>query len=391
MNEPWPRRLMGEIAPLVRRPVQLNPESTYREIGIRSFGRGVFHKAPVIGLEIGQKRVFSIEPGDLLFNIVFAWEGAVAVASGEERGMIGSHRFLTCVVNSEVADARYLYWWFSRGEGRDQLLKASPGGAGRNRTLGVDKLAAIQVPLPPISEQSRIVSHIDGLAAKMSEAKAARQEAIKAAKALLPSLLHEHFVKCASAWHREPMRRIASITDKQVDPVLPAYNDLPHINGENIESGTCQLLPYRTALEDGVRSNKYLFSSGTVLYSKIRPYLRKATFVDFDGLCSADVYPMRVIHDEIDPQFFKWSLVADPFTNYANRLSGRTRMPKLNRDQLFSFVFSFPPKSEQQRIVTQLDLVQSKAESLKFVQEDSARHLDAMLPAILARALGGSS
>src|SRR5712675_1763698 len=145
MTPAWPSRSMGEIAPLVRRPVQVEAGGTYREIGIRSFGRGIFHKPPSTGLGIGDKRVFSIEPGDLLFNIVFAWEGAVAVASETERNTIGSHRFLTCVANPQLADARFLFWWFSRGEGRDRLLRASPGGAGRNRTLGVEKLGAIDV------------------------------------------------------------------------------------------------------------------------------------------------------------------------------------------------------------------------------------------------------
>jgi type I restriction enzyme S subunit len=139
--------MTAEIAPLIRRSVYVRPDDEYREIGIRSFARGVFYKRPTTGQEIGEKRVFSMEPGDLLFNIVFAWEGAVAVASEAERGMIGSHRFLTCVANIDLADARYLFGWFSRGKGREQLLKASPGGAGRNRTLNVDKLAAIEVPL----------------------------------------------------------------------------------------------------------------------------------------------------------------------------------------------------------------------------------------------------
>jgi hypothetical protein len=84
---------MGEIAPLVRRPVQPLADKLYHEIGVRSFGKGIFHKAPTTGLEIGGKRVFSIEPGDLLFNIVFAWEGAVAVAAEAERWLIGSHWF----------------------------------------------------------------------------------------------------------------------------------------------------------------------------------------------------------------------------------------------------------------------------------------------------------
>src|SRR5690242_18892535 len=122
---------MRQIAPVVRRPISVLPSAVYQEIGIRSFGKGIFHKTPTTGLQIGAKRVFEIHPEDLLFNIVFAWEGAVAVASERERGTIGSHRFLTCAVNRELAEPWYLYWWFVRNEGRDQLLRASPGGAGR--------------------------------------------------------------------------------------------------------------------------------------------------------------------------------------------------------------------------------------------------------------------
>lgn len=100
---------------------------------------------------------------------------------------------------------------------------------------------------------------------------------------------------------------------------------MPHINGESIEAGTCRLLNrYRTAREDGVTSGKFHFPPGAVLYSKIRPYLMKAARVPFEGVCSADVYAFHIFSPFIDPNFFAYSLIAAPFTAYANRLSGRT-------------------------------------------------------------------
>jgi hypothetical protein len=54
MTVAWPLKQLAEIAPLVRRPIMVDPEVTYREIGIRSFGRGVFHKLATTGLEIGE-------------------------------------------------------------------------------------------------------------------------------------------------------------------------------------------------------------------------------------------------------------------------------------------------------------------------------------------------
>ena len=77
---------MREVAPIVRRDVVVNHQSSYAELGIRSFGKGTFHKPTLSGIELGSKRVYSIEPGDLLFSNVFAWEGAIAVAKPEDTG-----------------------------------------------------------------------------------------------------------------------------------------------------------------------------------------------------------------------------------------------------------------------------------------------------------------
>jgi hypothetical protein len=52
---------------------------------IRSFGKGTFHKPPLSGSDVGTKRLYRIEPGDLLFSNVFAWEGAIAIAQPRMR------------------------------------------------------------------------------------------------------------------------------------------------------------------------------------------------------------------------------------------------------------------------------------------------------------------
>lgn len=135
------------VAPLRRRPITVEPDVEYHELGIRSFGNGTFHKAGITGFELGDKKMFQIEPGDLIFNVVFAWEGAVAVASHEDRGRVGSHRFLTCVPTPGLATSEFLRFYFLSPHGLDQLGRASPGGAGRNRTLSISALSALRVPI----------------------------------------------------------------------------------------------------------------------------------------------------------------------------------------------------------------------------------------------------
>lgn len=192
--EDAPRRPMSEVAPLIRRPVEIEPDGEYPELGVRSFGRGTFHKPALAGAEVGTKKLFEIVSGDLLFNIVFAWEGAVAIAQPEDTGRVGSHRFLTCVPEPTIATADFLLFYFQSPDGLQRLGEASPGGAGRNRTLGLKKLEAIEVPVPPLEAQH----WFDRLQAKARRIRAIRAASARDADALIPALLHEVFGDKAS-------------------------------------------------------------------------------------------------------------------------------------------------------------------------------------------------
>ena len=184
-----PRARMEQIAPLVRRPVEVSLESSYPELGVRSFGKGTFHKPALSGLDVGTKRLFRIEEGDLVFNIVFAWEGAVAVAQKADDGRVGSHRFLTCVPEEGRATSNFLRYFFLTKEGLERLGKASPGGAGRNRTLGVEALAAIEVPVLPLEQQA----WFDKLDAKAFAARTLSKEAEEDLDKLILSILDRMF------------------------------------------------------------------------------------------------------------------------------------------------------------------------------------------------------
>lgn len=179
---------MSKVAPLVRREVTIDPEGSYPELGIRSFGRGTFHKPPVLGMET-TKRLFEIHAGDLVFSNVFAWEGAIAVAQREDHGRLGSHRFISCVCDSERVLADYLQFYFLTPDGLEKIGKASPGGAGRNRTLGIEKLADIKVPVVPLATQLEFKKLLD----LQSRVRAEAAKSSQRTTALLPSLLDRIF------------------------------------------------------------------------------------------------------------------------------------------------------------------------------------------------------
>lgn len=180
---------MVEVAPIVRRPVEVEPEALYYELGIRSFGNGTFHKPPITGFNLGTKRIFWIQPSDLLFSNVFAWEGAIAVVKPEDDGHVGSHRFISCVPKHRVATPSFLCFHFLTPEGLQQIREASPGGAGRNRTLGLGKLERIHVPVPPYEKQL----WFDKMQSRINTVKGLRAEISNELDALLASVLDKAF------------------------------------------------------------------------------------------------------------------------------------------------------------------------------------------------------
>lgn len=142
----------------VRIPVEVELSEQYRQIGIRSHGKGLFYKESVSGLELGNKSVFWIEPECFIVNIVFAWEMAIGKTTQREVGMIASHRFPMYKPKDNKISIDYLTYYFKSPRGKYFLELASPGGAGRNKTLGQTEFFDLKLPFPSLQEQITITN-----------------------------------------------------------------------------------------------------------------------------------------------------------------------------------------------------------------------------------------
>ena len=172
----------------VRRPIVVRPDMEYQEIGIRSWGKGIFHKDPVRGALLGEKSVFRIEPGDFVLNIVFAWEGAVAVVSRHEKGMIASHRFPTFRPLDHV-DLDYLLMVLQSDQGRRLMEVNSPGAAGRNKTLRIGQFLEEELPLPNLEVQRATVASFRKKEGRLSTLGAKIRQAIDNLKEFRTALI----------------------------------------------------------------------------------------------------------------------------------------------------------------------------------------------------------
>jgi type I restriction enzyme S subunit len=180
---------MSEVAPLARRQITIDPEVNYTEYGVRSFFKGIFHRRKVPGSAFSWQELYLLQAGDLVFSNIMAWEKAIAVAGPEQDGWVGNHRMLVCEPRRDAVLPSCLYHYFMTGDGFAKVLQASPGTAARNKTLKADNLMAIQVPVPPMSQQLAF----DALCQQVAELRRALAMNLGQHSAVIPSLLDRIF------------------------------------------------------------------------------------------------------------------------------------------------------------------------------------------------------
>jgi len=148
-------RPMSEVAPIVRRKVEIDPDGEYPELGVRSFGKGVFHKPTLKGIELPDwQKFYHIHEGDLIFNLRKAWEGSIGVANVNDHGRVGSHNsYITCVPDQDVATSNFLCFYFLTPVGLGQIHDGTRGSADRNRVISMGRLKQFKAPIPPLGKQ----------------------------------------------------------------------------------------------------------------------------------------------------------------------------------------------------------------------------------------------
>lgn len=276
-------------------------------------------------------------------TVLIAMYGATIGATSILKMNACTNQACAAFKKNEQVIPEYLYYFF-RSQ-KDKFVKDGVGGAQPNISAGY--LKKVEMELPSIDEQRIIVNILD----KISNIIVNRNQEMISLDDLIKARFIELFgdLKTNSkGWQIVGFKDCADIDTNMVHD-FEGYEDYPHIGIDSIEKETGRLIGYRTIAEDGIISGKYLFTPEHIIYSKIRPNLNKVAMPDFDGLCSADAYPILVKEGICNREYFGYTLRSQYFLDYILAFSNRTNLPKVNKSQVEGFVLPLPPIEVQEQ------------------------------------------
>ena len=337
----------------------------------------------VLSTEFFTKEVFSkelrtyklVERNQLAYNPSRINVGSIALQDIADEVVV-SPLYIVFAVDASRIDSSYLLRYLKSRPGLKQVEFNSIGTVRNN--LKYDGLCQISVPLPSLEVQRSRVRSLIALETEIKEG----EETLSKLDVLVKSRFAEMFGDFKTnpySWDVYSFNQFASI-DTHMTKDYASFADAPHVGIDSIESCTGELIGYRTVREDNVRSGKYVFGPDHIIYSKIRPALNKVALPDFEGVCSADAYPILPNKRLCNRVFLAYVMRSDYFLEYILPLSGRAQMPKVNKKALMGFSMPLPPLTLQQEFAdfaAEVDksrfIVQQQIEKLQMLYDSLAQ------------------
>lgn len=322
-----------------------------------------------------------IKKGDIVIHGMDGFAGAIGISDSDGKS---SPVLVVCTTKE---NSRYLVYYLRILAMQDVFLALATGIRERSCDLRWNKIADLLFPIPGFNEQCRIANYLDTKCAKIDAIIARQQQVIAKLKAYKLSVITETVTKGLNPnvpmkdsgiewigstpidWKILKFGLAARVSANLVSPV--DYLDYPQISPESVEKDSGRILEHKTVAEAGVISWNHLFVRGQIIYSKIRPLLNKVAIAPFDGLCSADMYP---IDTENDPGFITYVMRSCYFTAQVGLVTeNRVKMPKINQSELSKIMITLPPLQEQVELAEYLD---KKCKRLDHVIEQKQALID---------------
>jgi type I restriction enzyme S subunit len=447
MNKQWQMVKLGDIMTPVARGEAVNPAKEYRLLGVRLDGQGPFLRETVMGSQTSANKFFRVAKGDFIYSRLFACRGAFGVIGDEVDDCYVSSEFPTFVPVPGEVDVEFLNYWFRLPSVIASVDENCSGSTPLTRNRFKENFfLALNIPLPPLVEQRRIVARIKILAAKIQEGHALRDQAIKEVSVLATSTISD---ACAGKWSakinsNETARQLIDRVSKVKWPgqvtarnrkhiALPPHPEVPD-SWVVVEAGELQERGVILDIQDGNHGSDYprktefgnegvpfvtakQFDNGTVdisnaprlphdRASKLRIGFAKANDVLLTHnasvgdvaiaptdsgafLLGTSATYWRCNPQALEPRYLFYFMQSEHFQGQLRFIMKQTTRNQVSILKQVSLWICLPPISEQRRLVAKLDAFQAEVDTLEQMQAETAIELAALLPSVLSKAFAG--
>ena len=279
------------------------------------------------------------------------------------------------ILRSELLSLRYLSYSLINGRFIDEVNSLTYGA--KMPRASWETIGSIPSPLPSAREQAAIADYLDEKTAEIDSIVSQTERSIELLREYRKSVISEAVTKgldpdapmrdssvewigeIPAGWFILPFKRLANVVANLVTP--DNYPEYWQVAPEDMEKDTGRILRYKRVADAAVVSDNHLFNAGLILYSKIRPSLNKVAIAPFDGLCSADMYP---ISTNEDTRWLLYYMLSNAFTEQVVVSTNRVKMPKLNKEELGNMKVVLPDRNTQIKIADYLDEKTAEIDSL---------------------------
>lgn len=394
----WPMVCLKDVAVQVARPVAPQPGTSYRQIGVRLWGAGAYERETIDGGATKYTTLWRTQEDDIIVNKIWARNGSVAVVTKELAGTVGSNEFPLYQIHQDRLLPRWFHWYTKTKAFWIKCDALSMGTSGQNR-IKPEKFLTIDIPLPPLPEQRRLLERIDALAAKVGEAKRLRLQSTEASS-MLPNRYLGVIVQELTASHGSTHLGNLLIEagygtstkcfSDRADGATPVLR-IPNVASENV---TFENIKYGQLGEKELA--KCSLEPGDILVVRTNGSLdlvgRSAVVPLCDEPTAFASYMIRLKCDgqRIEPMFLQLMLrhlrASGQLVDFARTTAGQYNV---SLGRLRKAVIPLPGLDVQKTTVDRMNSFQNAIRPIGPEQARVHSELEAMLPAILDRAFRG--
>lgn len=394
MSTAWPKVPLEKLLTKADDWITIQPETTYAEVTVRLWGKGVILRRHVLGAEIKSDRRLQVRPGQFIVSRIDARNGAFGLIPRELAGGVVTNDFPVFNPNPQTLFVPFLQW-LSNTSSFIEICKAASEGTTNRVRLKESRFLTTTIPLPPLEEQRRIVVRIEELATKISAARILDEDTVDAVAALTASVANQTFLK--AEWSHVALGDVSDIRSGVTLGRRLAGKTvrLPYLRVANVQEGHLDLRHVKEVEVLEEERDKWQLRNGDLLLTEGGDWdkLGRGTVWENEVphcIHQNHIFRVRTRPEDFDPYFLA-AVVGSPYGKlyFQSASKQTTNLASINQRQLKAFPIPKPPLSVQRAVVSQLRRMTEKTQELRRCQGTRREELDALMPAILNKAFRG--